>query len=871
MKSNEIRNNFIKYFQDKSHKHMPSSSLVPINDPTLLFANAGMNQFKDYFTGKSTPQDKRAVTIQKCVRAGGKHNDLDNVGFTARHHTFFEMLGNFSFGDYFKEDAIFFAWEFLTKTLQLPKNKLYITVHESDEEALLLWPKVTGINKDRIFKKGDKDNFWEMGEFGPCGPCSEIFFDHGEKFCTPGFKPGTNQNLLDDEQRYVEIWNLVFMQYEKNKEGRFPLPRPSIDTGAGLERIAAALQEKYWNYDTDLFTPIISKIQNLTGKDYSDKRFCGHIRVVADHIRSTSMLITDGVIPSNEGRGYVLRRIIRRAVRHLRELEAPGGSFYKLAPAFFETIRQSYPENAKNISMAEKFIKLEEEKFYETLETGLKFLNQELTNNLVNQTLSGETIFKLYDTFGFPFDLTETILKEKNLAVDHDGFNRKMEEQRNLSKKSWKGNLEIDDKIFYELKEKFGNNHFSYDQLTLEAKLLEKRTLGDHDLLIFDYTPFYGESGGQTGDSGSIMTKDNVEIAQVLNTIKPLDDFTVLIAQTNNKLNIKESYILKVNVTKRNLTARNHTATHLLHAALGKVLGDHVHQAGSLVTDERLRFDFTHPKGLTNEELDQVASIVNQSIANQIPVSTKKMNTKEATASGAKALFGEKYGEHVRVISIKNENDPPVSVELCGGTHIKNTSEIGLFVIVSEGALSTGIRRIEALTSTSAFKYLHHRSKELSKIELMLKTRTENVYPQIEKQIKELKTQYKEIQSLKEKIQSMDNKHLFDQPEMLKNLYPFKAVLAPDNTDLRKLSDEFISKYQNGFIFIAMNRNDKMTVLLRAGSKAPKIICPDILNSIIMKFGGKSGGRPDMAQGACDKFEVGSVGKKLGEALEKKL
>ncbi|OFZ54399.1 MAG: alanine--tRNA ligase [Bdellovibrionales bacterium RIFOXYB2_FULL_36_6] len=871
MKSNEIRNNFIKYFQDKSHKHMPSSSLVPINDPTLLFANAGMNQFKDYFTGKSTPQDKRAVTIQKCVRAGGKHNDLDNVGFTARHHTFFEMLGNFSFGDYFKEDAIFFAWEFLTKTLQLPKNKLYITVHESDEEALLLWPKVTGINKDRIFKKGDKDNFWEMGEFGPCGPCSEIFFDHGEKFCTPGFKPGTNQNLLDDEQRYVEIWNLVFMQYEKNKEGRFPLPRPSIDTGAGLERIAAALQEKYWNYDTDLFTPIISKIQNLTGKDYSDKRFCGHIRVVADHIRSTSMLITDGVIPSNEGRGYVLRRIIRRAVRHLRELEAPGGSFYKLAPAFFETIRQSYPENAKNISMAEKFIKLEEEKFYETLETGLKFLNQELTNNLVNQTLSGETIFKLYDTFGFPFDLTETILKEKNLAVDHDGFNRKMEEQRNLSKKSWKGNLEIDDKIFYELKEKFGNNHFSYDQLTLEAKLLEKRTLGDHDLLIFDYTPFYGESGGQTGDSGSIMTKDNVEIAQVLNTIKPLDDFTVLIAQTNNKLNIKESYILKVNVTKRNLTARNHTATHLLHAALGKVLGDHVHQAGSLVTDERLRFDFTHPKGLTNEELDQVASIVNQSIANQIPVSTKKMNTKEATASGAKALFGEKYGEHVRVISIKNENDPPVSVELCGGTHIKNTSEIGLFVIVSEGALSTGIRRIEALTSTSAFKYLHHRSKELSKIELMLKTRTENVYPQIEKQIKELKTQYKEIQSLKEKIQSMDNKHLFDQPEMLKNLYPFTAVLAPDNTDLRKLSDEFISKYQNGFIFIAMNRNDKMTVLLRAGSKAPKIICPDILNSIIMKFGGKSGGRPDMAQGACDKFEVGSVGKKLGEALEKKL
>ena len=583
------------------------------------------------------------------------------------------------------------------------------------------------------------------------------------------------------------------------------------------------------------------------------------------------MLITDGVIPSNEGRGYVLRRIIRRAVRHLRELEAPGGSFYKLAPAFFETIRQSYPENAKNISMAEKFIKLEEEKFYETLETGLKFLNQELTNNLVNQTLSGETIFKLYDTFGFPFDLTETILKEKNLAVDHDGFNRKMEEQRNLSKKSWKGNLEIDDKIFYELKEKFGNNHFSYDQLTLEAKLLEKRTLGDHDLLIFDYTPFYGESGGQTGDSGSIMTKDNVEIAQVLNTIKPLDDFTVLIAQTNNKLNIKESYILKVNVTKRNLTARNHTATHLLHAALGKVLGDHVHQAGSLVTDERLRFDFTHPKGLTNEELDQVASIVNQSIANQIPVSTKKMNTKEATASGAKALFGEKYGEHVRVISIKNENDPPVSVELCGGTHIKNTSEIGLFVIVSEGALSTGIRRIEALTSTSAFKYLHHRSKELSKIELMLKTRTENVYPQIEKQIKELKTQYKEIQSLKEKIQSMDYKHLFDQPEMLKNLYPFKAVLAPDNTDLRKLSDEFISKYQNGFIFIAMNRNDKMTVLLRAGSKAPKIICPDILNSIIMKFGGKSGGRPDMAQGACDKFEVGSVGKKLGEALEKKL
>jgi len=871
MKSTEIRNNFIKYFQGKNHKHMPSSSLVPINDPTLLFANAGMNQFKDYFTGKSTAVNKRAVTIQKCVRAGGKHNDLDNVGFTARHHTFFEMLGNFSFGDYFKEDAIFFAWEFLTKTLQFPKDKLYITVHESDEEAALLWPKIAGIGKDRIFKKGDKDNFWEMGEFGPCGPCSEIFFDHGEKQSTPGFKPGINQSLLDDEQRYVEIWNLVFMQYEKNKDGRFPLPKPSIDTGAGLERIAAALQGKYWNYDTDLFAPIISKIQDLTGKDYKDNRFCGHIRVVSDHIRSTSMLITDGVIPSNEGRGYVLRRIIRRAVRHLRELDAPCGTFYKLVPTLFESIKESYPENAKNISLAEKFIKLEEEKFHETLETGLKFLNQELSSNLSNKTLSGETIFKLYDTFGFPFDLTETILKEKNLFVDHDGFNKKMEEQRNLSKKSWKGNLNIDDKIFYELKENHGNNHFSYDQLTLEAKLLEKRSLGDHDLLIFDYTPFYGESGGQAGDSGTILTKDNVEIAQVLNTIKPLDDFTILIVPTNHKLKVKESYILKVNTSKRNLTARNHTATHLLHAALGQVLGDHINQAGSLVTDERLRFDFTHPKGLTPGELDQVTSIVNKVIENQVSVFTKKMSTKEATASGAKALFGEKYGEHVRVINIKNENESPVSVELCGGTHIKNTSEIGLFVIVSEGALSTGIRRIEALTSTFAFNYLHHRSKELGKIELMLKTRTENVYPQIEKQIKELKTQYKEIQSLKEKIQTIENKNLFDQPEMLKNLYPFKSILAPDNADLRKLSDDFISKFQNGFIFIAQNRNDKMSVLLRAGSKAPKIICSDILNSIIMEFGGKSGGRPDMAQGACEKFEVGSVGKKLSEALEKKL
>ncbi|TNF29493.1 MAG: alanine--tRNA ligase, partial [Deltaproteobacteria bacterium] len=615
MKVQEIRDKFSKYFESKGHEKVPSSPLVPLNDDTLLFANAGMNQFKDYFTGKATPDFKRAVTIQKVVRAGGKHNDLENVGLTARHHTFFEMLGNFSFGDYFKKEAIEMAWEFLTVELKLPKDRLYVTVHNSDDEAFEIWEKGIGLSKDRIFRKGDKDNFWEMGDIGPCGPCSEIFYDHGEEHTTPNFKPGPGQDLLDDELRYVEVWNLVFMQYEKDgKGGQKKLPNPSIDTGMGLERIASVLQGKYWNYDTDAFTPIIKELEKISGKSYADAKYQTAMRVAADHIRSCTMLITDGVIPSNEGRGYVLRRIIRRAIRHLRELDVPQGTFASLSKIVLNELGTEYPQNKANQSLAEKFLTLEEKKFLETLDTGLKFLEESLKSDVKNNIFNGRSAFKLYDTYGFPLDLTQIILKEKGIEVDEDSFNQAMEERKEDSRKSWKGSLNLDDKIFFQAKDKCGETKFlGYEKTESTAKLLEILDLGEgRQGLIFDQTPFYAEGGGQVGDTGvvTISGKDY----EIIDTQKPVDGLFVHFVQGAENLKSPLEATLKVNAKKRALTARNHSATHLLQSALIEVLGDHVKQSGSMVNPERLRFDFTHMQSLTQKEIDRVEELVNREI-----------------------------------------------------------------------------------------------------------------------------------------------------------------------------------------------------------------------------------------------------------------
>ncbi|MGZ3808550.1 MAG: alanine--tRNA ligase, partial [Bacteriovorax sp.] len=543
----QIREKFAHYFTKNGHEKIASSSLIPHNDKTLLFANAGMNQFKDYFTGKATPANRRAVTIQKCVRAGGKHNDLENVGHTARHHTFFEMLGNFSFGDYFKEDAIKFAWEFLTVELKIPKDRLYVTVHYSDDEARQIWKKVTGMSDERIFNKGDKDNFWEMGEFGPCGPCSEIFFDHGEQYTDKDLVRVDPKDLLEDEKRYIEIWNLVFMQFEKTPEGRFTLPKPSIDTGAGLERVAAAIQGCYNNYNTDIFAPIMRKIEDLTGKKYlaadgSELPHTDAFRVVADHIRSSTMLITDGIIPSNEGRGYVLRRIIRRAIKYLNELEVKDISFYKLIPAVFESLGQEYPQNASNSELATKLLELEERKFRETLEHGLKFLQEAITKDVKDKTLAGTAAFKLYDTFGFPVDLTEMYLQDHGLVLDHAGFEKAMNEQKEMSRKSWKGALDNSDKVFHSIKEQHGITKFvGYEKFETQAKLIATQKLGDQLGLIFDTTSFYGEGGGQAGDIGVVTDGKNV-LAHIDDTQKPVDGLHVHLSKDADHLEVGKTY-----------------------------------------------------------------------------------------------------------------------------------------------------------------------------------------------------------------------------------------------------------------------------------------------------------------------------------------
>lgn len=870
MRAQEIRNAFSNYFIRNGHDKHKSSSLVPHNDPTLLFANAGMNQFKDYFTGKANPTNRRAVTIQKCVRAGGKHNDLENVGFTARHHTFFEMLGNFSFGDYFKKDAIRFAWELLTVDLKIPQEKLLVTVHDSDDEALEIWNKEIGVPRERIFKLGDKSNFWEMGDVGPCGPCTEIFFDHGPARST-GVPAGHQE--IDDEGRYVEIWNLVFMQYEKYKEGneikRKLLPKPSVDTGSGLERVAAVVQGKYYNYDTDIFEPIMKAIGKLSGKDYyttksEDEK--SSFRVVADHIRSCTMLITDGVIPSNDGRGYVLRRIIRRAVRNLSLLGLKEVSFYKLVPAVFESLGEEYPDNAANAALAEKLLKLEEEKFRKTLDTGLALINEELTKLKAGQKLSGEVAFKLYDTFGFPLDLTEVILREKNLELDTKGFEDAMNRQKEQSKKSSKFKVQEDNvKAFYAIKEKFGDTVFTgYDEESTKAKLIAKEEIDGQFYLVFDKTPFYGEGGGQVGDKGEILSTEG-KLATVTDTQKPVDGLHAHISADADALTIGETYILKINHEERELTKRNHSATHLLQAALIKVLGNHVKQAGSSVGPDRLRFDFTHSEALKPEEIHQVEEIVNSAVASSWKVSADQMTKDEATKKGAMALFGEKYGDKVRVLSMGT-----FSCELCGGTHVKNTAEIGLFKIIVETSLASGVRRIEAITSSNAIAYLLNRSKILGDVEKIFAVKEERVLEKISALQADMKEKNRQIETLSDKLQNFESQNLFNDQQPIKAGLSLTIAKAPsaDQGNMRKLSDIFVDKFPKGVLFLYAVEADKASFILKTAKSNSAVDCSAVLKQVMPIVNGRGGGKPDMAQGSGEGAKISELIKAVEGALK---
>ena len=838
MSSQNIRDLFIKFFEKHGHEKIPSSSLIPQNDPSLLFANAGMNQFKDYFTGRANPRNKRAVTIQKCVRAGGKHNDLENVGMTARHHTFFEMLGNFSFGDYFKQESIDFAWIFLTEYLNLPEEKLYITVHKSDSEAFDLW-RARGISRERIFYLGDKDNFWEMGKTGPCGPCSEVFYDHGEQY---------GRDSLSNEERFVEIWNLVFMQYEKYEDNgaikKRRLPSPSVDTGAGLERIAAVMQGAYWNYDTDLFIPIIQKLEKISRKNAKDSKSADSFRIISDHIRSSVMLITDGVVPSNEGRGYVLRRIIRRAIRHARKLDAPDNTLYKLVESVFSILGEEYPQNKQGLSTAQKLLEIEEKKFLETLDHGIHFLNEALKTELIGGTLKGNVIFKLYDTFGFPPDLTELMLKEKSLKADMQTFHQLMEERKKESRKLRKIHSAEDNTQFHRILDKYGKTEFlGYTQLCATGTLLEIIDIDEATKgLIFDQTPFYGQSGGQIGDRGLLKTGDQT-VGSIRDVQIPVKHLFVHFIKGEISLKKGTSYTLQVDEQRRSFTTKNHSATHLLQSALIKTLGPHIKQAGSSVNHEKLRFDFTHHKALTKEEISLVEDTVNSWIQEALPVTFQHMDMNEAFKQGAVAFFEDKYENPVRVLKMGQ-----ASIELCGGTHVGNTSEIVLFKITDESSLGSGVRRIESLTAQMAVKFLKDRSCILESLEKNLQDKGPNLIKKVDSLQEEVKERGRQIKELKRQLRGGKIHDIFQNPENINGVGFITTEISQD-IDLRELSDSFVSRFPKGVALFYCLRGESFNVLLRS-SKGLSLNCSDILKVSLKAAKGRGGGRADMAQGS---------------------
>ena len=877
---NEIRNTFLKYFEKNDHQIVESSNLVPNNDPTLMFANSGMVQFKNVFTGLEKRDYVRATTSQKCVRAGGKHNDLENVGYTPRHHTFFEMLGNFSFGDYFKEQAIHYAWNLITKDFGIDKNRLYVTVFHEDDEAFNFWKKIAGFSDDRIIRIATSDNFWSMGETGPCGPCSEIFFDHGDHL--PGGLPGTKD---EDGDRFIEIWNLVFMQFEQvTKDKRINLPKPSVDTGMGLERIAALLQGTHDNYETDHFKKIINSASEIV-KVKSDKSNLSSFRVIADHLRASSFLIAEGVLPSNEGRGYVLRRIMRRGMRHSHLLGSKEPVFYNLFDTLKKEMSGNYPELVRAESLIKETLKMEEEKFLVLLDRGIKILNDEISK--IDKVLPGEVAFKLYDTYGFPLDLTEDILRNKSMSIDNEKFNSLMKESRELAKKNWKGSGDaaVED-IWFGIKDKLEATEFlGYEtnqaegvvlSLLKDNKEVDQLKENDEGMIIVNQTPFYGESGGQVGDKGEIVSNDfKFEVTDVQ---KKLGDLFVHYGKVvSGSLKVKDSVELKIDVVRRDNTRAYHSATHLLHESLRRVLGDHVTQKGSLVEPSRLRFDFSHMKPIQNEEIDKIEKFVNSMVSKKSEVKTRLMTPDEAVENGALALFGEKYGEEVRVLSMGDEDGKYFSTELCGGTHVKNTGDIGKFKIISQSSIAAGVRRIEALRDKQLEDYLKNKEKMLN----LSSEKDDEQINELSKQISHLggKPNLDEsdkkvlIKNLNKQLETLSvNSILKDQSKNKVSdqdingvKVRFQNVKDLPPKELRKLVDKGKKELGEGIVIVFASKDDKVGIAVGVTEKlTEQFDAVKFVKAGSEVIGGKGGGgRKDFAQAG------GQDQSKINDAFEK--
>ncbi|HSM39993.1 MAG TPA: alanine--tRNA ligase [Afifellaceae bacterium] len=859
---NDIRRAFLDYFAAEGHEIVASSPLVPRNDPTLMFTNAGMVQFKDYFTGKAQAPYPRAVTSQKCVRAGGKHNDLDNVGYTARHHTFFEMLGNFSFGDYFKERAIDLAWTLITREFGLAKERLLVTVYAEDDDAHALWKKVAGLPDDRIIRIPTSDNFWAMGDTGPCGPCSEIFYDHGDHIW--GGPPGSPE---EDGDRFVEIWNLVFMQFEQvTTEERVDLPRPSIDTGMGLERIAAVLQGVHDNYDIDLFKALIAGVNELPGVDVGESQQASP-RVIADHLRATSFLIADGVLPSNEGRGYVLRRIMRRAMRHAHMIGIGEPAIYRLVPLLVREMGQAYPELGRAEALISETLKLEEGRFQKTLARGLSLLDQATESLGEGDTLDGETAFKLYDTYGFPLDLTQDALKTRSIGVDLGGFNDAMQRQKAEARANWAGSGDAaTETIWLAVRDRVGATDFlGYDTVSAEGVVqalvrdgAETDTLsaGEEGALITNQTPFYGESGGQVGDTGTIETEGGARFA-VTDTQKKADGLFVHLGRIEEgKIGVGDAVRLSVDAMRRTTIRANHSATHLLHEALRETLGGHVAQKGSLVAPDRLRFDFSHPKPVGQDELARITDRANQIVLQDAPVVTRLMDREAAIESGAMALFGEKYGDEVRVVSMGEWPDgeragKTYSLELCGGTHVRRTGEIGVITVVSEAAVAAGVRRIEALTGDAARRHLSEQDQRVRDIALKLKVRPEDVLPRLDALLEERRKLERDLAEANKKLAMGGGGG--GEPAVRQigsiNLMA-RAVEGVAPKDLRGLVDQGKQAVGSGIVAIVGINDGKAGLIVGVTDDlTDRISAVDLVQLGSVALGGRGGGgRPDLAQ-----------------------
>ncbi|WP_112606382.1 alanine--tRNA ligase [Rhizobium sp. WW22] len=874
---NEIRSTFLDYFKKNGHEIVPSSPLVPRNDPTLMFTNAGMVQFKNVFTGLEQRPYTTASTAQKCVRAGGKHNDLDNVGYTARHHTFFEMLGNFSFGDYFKERAIELAWNLITKEFGLDAKRLLVTVYHTDDDAFNLWKKIAGLSDDRIIRIATSDNFWAMGDTGPCGPCSEIFYDHGDHIW--GGPPGSPE---EDGDRFIEIWNLVFMQFEQiTKEQRVDLPRPSIDTGMGLERVAAVLQGKHDNYDIDLFRALIEASEEATGVKAEGEHRASH-RVIADHLRSSAFLIADGVLPSNEGRGYVLRRIMRRAMRHAQLLGAKEPLMWKLLPALIQQMGRAYPELVRAEALTSETLKLEETRFRKTLERGLSLLNDATSDLHKGDSLDGETAFKLYDTYGFPLDLTQDALRARGIGVDISSFTDAMERQKAEARSHWTGSGDkVTETIWFELKEKNGATEFlGYDTESAEGVIqaivkdgvaVDSASVGDKVQIVVNQTPFYGESGGQMGDTG-VISSDHGKLA-VSDTQKKGEGLFVHSSEVSEgKIKVGDAVVLTVDHNRRSRLRANHSATHLLHEALREVLGTHVAQKGSLVAPERLRFDVSHPKPMSAEELKVVEEMANEIILQNSPVTTRLMSVDDAIAEGAMALFGEKYGDEVRVVSMGQgvrgaKSGKPYSVELCGGTHVSATGQIGLVRILGDSAVGAGVRRIEAVTGESARDYLAEQDDRVKSLASTLKVQPAEVVSRVESLMDERRKLERELADAKRKLAMGAGQGGSADAVREVNGVKFlgKPVSGVDPKDLKGLADEAKAGLGSGVVaLIGVSDDGKASAVVAVTEDlTSRFSAVDLVRIASIALGGKGGGgRPDMAQAG------GPDGAKADEAIE---